>query len=110
MPKSTLTEVFGAGATQTATSWTIQKADFPTLEAAISNSGSSLLAALLLRLKTVLTQAAYDADIEKSIYLQSSDFPSILPRGEQNTPYRIDQITINLSKPDTVTELDPDNY
>ncbi|MBD2570441.1 hypothetical protein H6G59_21590 [Anabaena lutea FACHB-196] len=109
MPKSTLTEVFGENATQTATSVTIQKADFATLTASASNSGSSLLSALLIKNKATLTQAAFDADVDKSIYL-SEGFTSFIPRGTDNTQYRVDQIVVNLAKIDEDVTLDPDNY
>jgi len=46
----TLAQVFGAGATQDATTLTIRKSDLPGLTAAVDNRGEQLLAALLLQL------------------------------------------------------------
>ncbi|WP_016951663.1 hypothetical protein [Anabaena sp. PCC 7108] len=109
MPKSTLAEVFGQGATQTATSWTIQKADFPTLEASATNSGSALLAAILIENNGKLTKAAFDADVEKSIYIEDG-FSNFIPRGETSIQYRVDQIVTNLAQVDSGSTLDPDNY
>jgi hypothetical protein len=109
MPKSTLTEVFGAGATQTATSVTFQKADFLNLDASASNDGSTLFSALLIKNKTTLTQAAFDADVDKSIYMDDG-FSSFTTRGETNIAYRVDQITVNLAKVDSGATLDPDDY
>lgn len=45
----TLQQIFGTNAAQTATTLTIQKADFPTLTAAADNRAEQLLVALLLQ-------------------------------------------------------------
>jgi hypothetical protein len=107
MPKHTLQELFGASATQTATTITITKADFATLAASVNNTGSQLFSALLLRAKDIATQAAYDADTTKTIYA-SAGFSSFTTRGTISS--RNDQITFNLTKPDSSAVLDPDDY
>lgn len=109
MPKHTLTEVFGANATQTAESITIQKADLTTLTANANNDGSTILSAILIKAQAIMSQTAYDADSDKSIYL-ADGFSSFTTRGANNDPYRVDQIVVNLAKPDTGSTLDADDY
>ncbi len=107
MPKHTLQELFGANAAQTATTITIAKADLPTLTASANNTGSQILTAIAIKAKDVATQAVYDADTDKSIYV-GSGFDSLSTRG--NTASRTTQIVINMTKPDTAATLDADDY
>lgn len=109
MAEPTLSSVFGANATQTATTITIDKADLPGLTAAANNTAESLLTGLLLRAQLGLTQVGFDADIDQSIYI-ASGFPSFTFRGINNDSYRVDQLTVNLAKPDTAGTIDPDDY
>jgi hypothetical protein len=104
-----LTQVFGVGATQTATTITISKADLPSLTASSSNRAESLLVAILLKAQMGLPRTSFDTDIDQSIYIESG-FPTFSIRGENNASYRTDQLTINLAKPDTGVILDPDDY
>jgi hypothetical protein len=109
MVKPTLSEVFGAGATQTATSITILKADLTGLNPSATNTAESLLAAINLKAQESLTQENFDTNTDQSIYIDSG-FPSFTTRGTNNSQYRIDQLTINLAKIDSAATLDPDNY
>ena len=109
MAKLTLIEMFGSGATQDATSLTIQKSDLPRLTASASNTAESLLIAILLKAETPLTQTNFDTNIDQSIYI-SDGFPSFTNRGTNNDQYRLDQKTINFAKLDTGSIIDPDDY
>lgn len=107
MPKPTLTEVFGAGATQTATTVTILKADLPGLTPAANNTAESLVVAIALKTKANLTTTAREGDIDRRVAIESG-FSQILTRN--NTPYRQDSVTISFQKPDTASAIDPDDY
>ncbi|MBD2568368.1 hypothetical protein [Anabaena lutea] len=109
MAEPTITQVFGSGASQTATTVTITKADLPGLTASPSNTAESLLAAIILFAKSFLTQTAFDANTDQSIYIETG-FASFTNRGTNNDSYRVDQLTINLAKIDSGSTLDPDDY
>lgn len=111
MPKPSLAEVFGVGASQSATTITIAKADLTAvgLTASATNSAESLLTAILLKAKTYLTEAAFEANIDQSLYL-GTGFKSTTIRGTNNTPYITDQLTVTLAKIDPQDPIDPDNY
>ncbi|MFM6312633.1 MAG: hypothetical protein ACKPGB_31080, partial [Dolichospermum sp.] len=86
MPEPTLTEVFGAGATQTATTITISKEALTTvgLTATTTNSAESLLAAILLIAKNNLTETKYELNVDQSIVI-GNGFRSTTVRGNNNT-------------------------
>lgn len=109
MAEPTLSEVFGAGATQTSTTITILKADLLGLTASANNKAEGLLVGIILKAQAALTQTAFDADIDRSIYI-ASGFPTFAFRGTNNDQYRVDQLTVNLSKIDTAVTIDPDDY
>ncbi|BAY21693.1 hypothetical protein NIES2100_14500 [Calothrix sp. NIES-2100] len=109
MAEPTLVQIFGASATQDSTTLTITKSSLTGLTASGSNSAESLLVAILLKAQAYLTQTNFDANTDQSIYI-SSGFSSFTTRGTNNDPYRVDQLTINLAKPDTGSTLDPDDY
>ncbi|MBD2692640.1 hypothetical protein [Anabaena catenula] len=109
MAVPTIAEVFGSGASQTATTITIAKADLPGLTASSSNTAESLLVGIILAAQAFLTQAAFGANIDQSTYIESG-FPSFTNRGTNNDSYRVDQLTISLAKLDSGATLDPDDY
>lgn len=109
MAEPTLISVFGAGATQTANTITINKADLPGLTAAATNTAESLVVGLLLRFQSSLTKTGFGADLDQSIYVESG-YPTFAFRGSNNSQYRVDQLTINFAKVDTTSIIDPDNY
>ncbi|MFM6724762.1 MAG: hypothetical protein ACKPJF_09995 [Dolichospermum sp.] len=110
MPQPTLTEVFGSGATQTATTFTISKSALATvgLTATQDNSAESLLAAILLIAKINLTETKFESNIDQSIVIDNG-FKSTTIRGN-NTQYLTDQLTVTLAKVDPLSPLDPDDY
>jgi hypothetical protein len=109
MAEPTLSQVFGSGATQNSTTITITKADLAGLTASASNTAESLVIALALKWKSYLNQTNFDANIDQSLVV-SDGFSSLTTRGTENTPYRTDQIILNLSKIDTGSTIDPDDY
>jgi hypothetical protein len=111
MPKPTLIEVFGTNASQTATSFTISKNDLISvgLTASATNSAEALLAAIILKAKAYLTEAAFEANIDQSLFV-GTGFKSTTVRGTNNTQYITDQLVLNLAKIDPLSPLDPDDY
>ncbi len=109
MAEPTLTAVFGASATQTSTTITISKAELPGLTASANNTAESLLVGLVLLAKQALTQTSFDTNLDQSIYVDAG-FPTFTFRGANNDSYRVDQLTVNLAKPDTASIIDPDDY
>lgn len=109
MAEPTLQTVFGAGATQDATTITIIKANLPRLTPTATNTAESLLTGILLQAQNGLTKTTFDANIDQSLYIEIG-FPSFLFRGANNDSYRNDPLTINLVKADTSETIDPDNY
>ncbi|MBD2204943.1 hypothetical protein H6G33_04210 [Calothrix sp. FACHB-1219] len=107
MAEPTLTQIFGTGATQDATTLTILKSDLTGLTASGSNTAESLLAAINLKAQSYLSQSNFDSNTDQSIYI-SNGFSSFTTRGTD--AYRVDQITLNLAKLDTGSTLDPDSY
>lgn len=109
MSEPTLQQIFGASATQSATTITITKADLPRLTASSTNTPESLLTAILLKAQDGLPQSTFDTNLDQSIYI-ALGFPGFAFRGTNNDSYRVDQITVNLAKPDTSATIDPDDY
>jgi len=107
MPEKTLQEAFGAEAVQTATTVTFSKSNLGL--SATTCTADQVLAALAIKARTILTQEVYNAEITQNVYL-SSGFSSLTTRGDSNTPYRVDQLVINLAQPDTQSTLNPNNY
>lgn len=109
MAEPTLVQVFGASATQDSTTLTITKSDLTGLTASGSNSAESLLAAIILKAQSYLTQTNFDSNTDQSIYI-AAGFSSFTTRGVDNDSYRVDQLTLNLAKLDSGATLDPDDY
>ena len=107
MAEPTLQQIFGANATQDATAITISKADLIGLTADANNTGESVLVSINLTARDYLTEANYDSNIDQSIYLEDG-LSSFTTR--EDTAYRQDQITINLTKIDTSSAINPDDY
>ena len=110
MAEPTLTAVFGAGATQTATHITIAKADLD-LTASATNRAEQLLAAIAKKAAVTLTLANYNADADQSISI-APGFDSIGFRTFNNTQsaYLNTQLTFNFSKVQTSAGVTPNDY
>jgi hypothetical protein len=102
-------QVFGTGFTQTATTFTISKADLASvgLTADASNRAEQLFVAVLLKAAASLNPTAQQSNPDIQITVESS-FPSIVFRNDQN--YRQSTYTVALQKLDTATSIDPDDY
>jgi hypothetical protein len=107
MAEPTLIEVFGAGATQTATTVTILKADLPGLTASAANTAESLLAGIVIKAGATLTVASRTANPDQSIAIEQG-FDQIAYRG--NTAYYQASRTVTLQKLNTSAAIDPDDY
>ncbi|KJH71233.1 hypothetical protein [Aliterella atlantica] len=112
MAEPTLTQVFGPGAAQTATTLTIAKADLATvgLTAAASNTAESLFVSLLLLAKNSLTPAAQESNPDQSITVAEADFNFQTLVTRNNATYRQSTYSVNLQKLDTGANIDPDDY
>ena len=110
MAEPTLQQVFGTGATQTATELIIAKSDLAALglTASATNTAESLTVAVLLKAKEYLndTNQATNGDIQ--ITIEQSAFPQIVSRNSQN--YRQITFNVDLQTIDTSFSIDPDNY
>ena len=109
MAEVPLTDVLGVGATQDATTVTIQKSSLPGLTPAANNTAEAIFAGILLRAKAGLPQSSFDTNIDQSIYI-AAGFPGFTIRGTDNTSYRVDSLTVSLAKIDTSAIIDPDDY
>lgn len=107
MVELTLQDVFRAGATQTGTTLTIAKVDFPTLTAAADNRAEQLFVALLLKAEAALTTTRQDTNPEQSITIEDS-FQTLITRNSQQ--YRQVTKSVNLQKLDVTAGIDPDDY
>ncbi|WP_414587403.1 hypothetical protein [Scytonema sp. PCC 10023] len=109
MAEPQLTDVFGPGATQTATTLTISKADLATvgLSASATNSAESLVVALLLLAQKYLSDEnqALNPDIQITI---TQSFDSLVTRN--NTTYRQRSYSIEMQRPDASAAINPNDY
>ena len=111
MAERTLTEVFGANASQTATDLVIKKSDLTSagLTASTSNTAESLLLAVALKAQETLTDAARDTNIDQSVAITDGFSPSITTRN--NAIYLRNTISIEVDKLLTGADvIDPDDY
>lgn len=111
MAEPSLQEVFGSGATQTASVLTISKADLQAvgLTPSANNSAESLFVALLLLQTNTLTTERQSTNPEQSITIEAAiTGDSLVNRNNQS--YRQSPYTVNLQTLDTFTGIDPDDY
>lgn len=111
MAEPTLQQVFGAGASQTATQLIISKADLTAvgLTASANNSPESMYVAILLLAKSALTETNQQTNPEQSVTITDSfGADTIVARNNQN--FRQRTYNVNLQKLDTGFTIDPDDY
>lgn len=108
MAEFTLQQVFGAGATQTATTLTITKADLPGLTALVGNTAESLLVGMVIIWLTNLTETARITD-EVNRQIAVTDAGTDITAGIANDFMRR-SYAISLYSLFTVPTLDPDDY
>lgn len=104
-----LTDVFGAGATQTATTITIAKADLPGLTASATNNGQQLLAGILLKAAAKLTAANRTSDPDVKITIDYGG-QTIFPIAGTTNLDRQDSYSVLLYKQVPRADVDPDDY
>lgn len=113
MAEPTLTQIFGANATQTETTLTISKTDLATVGLTVSanNTAESLIASLIKLWSNSLTEINYDENADQSVYLARSS-PNLVTRviNDELTQYRQDSYSIVFSKLENTSDIDPDNY
>ncbi|MDZ8227526.1 hypothetical protein [Nostoc sp. ChiVER01] len=111
MAEPSLTAVFGSNATQDATTLTISKADLAVtgLTPSANNTAESLLIAIMLKFKLVLTDEARDTNIDQSVAVVAGFSPSITTRNDN--VYLRNTISVEIDRILTGAEtIDPDNY
>lgn len=109
MAVPTLADIFGPGASQTATSITISKADLPTLTASATNTAQQLLVAILLKAQAILNPTARDSnpDIKATIDYGGQ---TIFPIANSTDLDRQDTYTVTLHKTIASVQVDADDY
>lgn len=112
MSEPSLTDVFGTGATQDATTLTILKASLPGLTASANNTGEALLTGILKRAAANLSETNRDTNIDQSVAVDLSQTPSFTTRTDGTTTnvYIRNTITVELDKVYGTVEIDPDDY
>jgi hypothetical protein len=110
MAEPLLTDIFGAGATQTATTITILKADLPMTAAAV-NRGEQVLAAICKKASGTLTTANFTTNTDQSITV-SAGYDSLVYRtvGTDQSTFLQSQLTVNFAKLQTSSGITPDDY
>jgi shikimate 5-dehydrogenase len=97
MAEITLSDLFGAGATQTATELTILKSDLAAvgLTANTSNKAEALLNALFRKAAVVLTAANLDQNADQSIVINN---PSLSTDERLSNTYLVQNFTIGFQR------------
>lgn len=107
MAEPLTTEVFGPGFTQTATHFTIDKADLPGLTAAINNRGEQLLIGIVLRAMARLTPESFEDNLDQSVTI-TEGLQGITYRS--NDAYDQNVLSVNMHKLKQSGPIDPDDY
>ncbi|MEM7717101.1 MAG: hypothetical protein AAF349_26720 [Cyanobacteria bacterium P01_A01_bin.68] len=109
MAEPTLTEIFGAGATQDIDKLTIDKNNLVAigLTASANNTAESLFAAIVALAQGTLTATRQETHIEQSIVIEDN-LESLTTRNDQL--YRQLTKSISFDKLDNQSSFDPDDY
>ena len=111
MTEPAVTDVFGAGATQTATQLIIMKTDLATsggLIPSATNTAESLLASILVTAQATLTTANQTNNADQSMVINDNSNDVLAYRN--STTYRRKTKTVTFDKPDTTTTFNPNDY
>ena len=110
MAEPTLQEIFGAGATQTATTITILKADLA-ISASPTNRGEQLFAAVCKKAAVNLTTTNFGTNIDQSVNIVAG-YDQLIYRTVNTTPtsYLQNQLNINFTKVQSSPGITPDDY
>jgi hypothetical protein len=109
MTVPTLADVFGPGATQTATTITIAKADLPGLTAMATNNGQQIFTGILLKAAAKLSTTNRTADADVKITIDYTG-QSIFPVAGSDALDRQDSYSVVLHKQESKADVDPDDY
>jgi hypothetical protein len=113
MSEPTFSQIFGTGATRlTASNSNTGSGIFipdtaTTLSTASLTNAERWLVALAIAARAYLTATNYAANADQSLFV-SDGYTSYTTRNSIKT--RVDQVTINLTKSETDTTLDPNTY
>lgn len=107
MTKPTLVQVFGTGATQTATTVTFQKADLLTLTPSATNTAESIFMAIALTAQVNLTPTARDGDSDRKVAIENG-FEQTVTRNAVR--YNQIQLNITAQKVSPAAAIDADDY
>lgn len=110
MAEPTLEEIFGNGATQTATTVTILKADLD-LTATSNNRGEQILAGIVKKASIKLTQTNFDTNPNQSITV-TPGYDSLIYRTVGTTQETLlqTQLSVNFAKIQASGGVTPDDY
>ncbi len=110
MAEPTLQDIFGAGATQDATTITILKANLP-MTASATNRGEQIFAAIVKKASTKLTTTEFATNGDQSITI-ATGFDSLAYRtiGTVQETLLQTQLTINFAKVQPTSGVTPDDY
>lgn len=108
MAEPTLSDVFGANATQDATKIVIMKADLaaPGYTPGAADKAETILFAIFKKAAAYLTPTALDSNLDQSISIDSG-IASLDSRGGQN--FRQQSYSFNVQKPDNSADISPDD-
>lgn len=110
MTTPSLSDVFGAGASQDAATLTIVKADLASvgLTASAGNTAQALFTALVLKAFAVLTEANRATDFANRKVTLLYGGQDLVSQSDVN--YRRDVYQVNLYKVTPLETVDPDDY
>lgn len=109
MSEPTLQEIFGANATQSATTITIDKANLTGLVASATNRAESLFAALIATAATNMTTTARESNPDRSIAIENG-FDRIVYRGSPQVAYAETSRTVTFHKLNPAAGISPMDY
>lgn len=108
MAEPTLQQVFGTGASQTASTITISKADLTQLFPSATNRAEELLVALLLKAGTYLTDANRQLDPANVNVSIVAGTPTFITSNQLT--FRRDSLNVLLYKLDAGSSITPADY
>ena len=111
MTAPSLTQVFGANATQTSTTITISKADLATatgLTPSATNTADSLFVAVLLQAATALNSTAQGTNNDIDVTIDDSGYQNLVSRN--SLTFRQVTYNVNLQTVDSGFTVNPNNY
>jgi hypothetical protein len=110
MAEPTIQDLFGAGATQTATTITILKSDL-TMTASASNRGEQVFAAIVKKAAPALADTTFGTNADQSISIESG-YDAIVTRtfNSVQSNYLRTQLNLNFHKLQATSGITPDDY